>query len=60
MGRPTNSIRDEVFANHNFTDAQKHRVHALFEALHPEAHGAFLKWLGIPAAEIRAIRAASR
>lgn len=42
------------------TEAQKHRVHALVEALRPEAHGAFLKWLGISAAEIRATRAASR
>ncbi|HUL53344.1 MAG TPA: hypothetical protein VLT83_08050 [Opitutaceae bacterium] len=42
------------------TDAQKHRLHALFEARHPEGHQAFLQWLGIPADTIRAIREKSR
>jgi len=42
------------------TDAQKHRLHALFEARHPQAHEAFLRWLGLPADAIRTIREKSR
>lgn len=42
------------------TDAQKHQLHAAFEARHPLAHEAFLQWLGIPPAEIRAIREKSK
>ncbi len=42
------------------TDAQKHRLHAAFEARHPEAHEAFLQWLGIPPGEIEQIRQKSR
>jgi hypothetical protein len=42
------------------TDAQKHRLHALFEARHPQAHEAFLRWLGLRADAIRAIREKSR
>jgi len=42
------------------TDAQKHRLHALFEARHPQAHEEFLQWLGLPADAIRAIRERSR
>lgn len=42
------------------TDAQKHRLHSAFEARHPQAHEAFLQWLGIPPAEIRAIREGAR
>ena len=41
------------------TDAQKHKLHALFEARHPEAHEAFLQWLGVPPEDIRNIRAHS-
>ena len=41
------------------TDAQKHKLHALFEARHPEAHEAFLQWLGVPPDAIRTIRARS-
>jgi len=41
------------------TDAQKHQLHALFEARHPEAHEAFLQWLGAPPDAIRTIRAGS-
>ena len=39
------------------TDAQKHKLHALFETRHPEAHEAFLQWLGVPPDAIRTIRA---
>lgn len=42
------------------TDEQKRGFHAFFEARHPEAHEAFLKWLGIPADTIRSIRERSR
>ena len=38
------------------TDVQKHKLHALFEARHPQAHEAFLQWLGLPADAIRTIR----
>lgn len=42
------------------TDAQKHRLHALFETRHPQAHEAFLRWLGLPADDIHTIRENSR
>jgi hypothetical protein len=42
------------------TDGQKRRLHELFEARHPQAHEAFLGWLGLPAAEVQAIREKSR
>jgi hypothetical protein len=42
------------------TDAQKHRLHALFEQKHPEEHQGFLEYLGVPAPAIREIRDRSR
>jgi len=42
------------------TDAQKQKLHALFEARHPEAHEAFLKWLGLGPDAIKGIREKSR
>ncbi len=33
------------------------RWHQCFEERHPDQHQAFLEWLGIPAPEIRRIRA---
>ncbi len=42
------------------TDEQKHRLHAAFEARHPEAHEAFLQWIGLPADAVRSIREKSR
>ena len=42
------------------TEAQKHKLHGLFEARHPEAHEAFLQWLGMPPDSIRAIREKAR
>ena len=42
------------------TETQKHKLHGLFEARHPQAHDAFLKWLGLPPDAIRAIREKSR
>jgi len=41
-------------------DAEMARWHAAFEAQSPEAHRDFLESLGLPAGEIRAIRARSR
>lgn len=38
------------------TDAQKTRLHALFEQRHPEAHQKFLEFLGVSPAEVRQIR----
>jgi hypothetical protein len=58
-----NLTKDQFVALLNeagITDAQKHRLHALFEARHPLAHEAFLRWLGLPADAIRAIREKSR
>ncbi|MBI5381056.1 MAG: hypothetical protein HZA31_04080 [Opitutae bacterium] len=42
------------------TDAQKQQLHGLFETRHPQAHEAFLQWLGLPAQTIREIRERSR
>jgi hypothetical protein len=58
-----NITKDQFVAVLNeagITDAQKHRLHAAFEARHSEAHEAFLQWLGTPAAEIKSIREQSR
>jgi len=44
----------------SITDAQKHKLHALFEIRHPQAHEAFLQWLGLPPDAIRNIRENSR
>lgn len=40
--------------------AQRQKLHALFERRHPEAHQGFLEFLGVPAAEVLAIRERSR
>ena len=40
--------------------AARQRWHAEFEAREPQAHQAFLEWLGIPGAEVAHIRAHSR
>lgn len=42
------------------TDAQKHKLHEVFEARFPDAHENFLSYLGIPATEIAEIRRRSR
>jgi len=42
------------------SDAQKQRLHALFEERHPEAHQSFLEFLGLPAPAIQGIRVQSR
>ncbi len=58
-----NVTKDQFVAVLNeagITDEQKHRLHAAFEARHPEAHEAFLQWLGLPADAVRSIREKSR
>lgn len=50
------SILDDV----GITETQKHKLHGLFEARHPQAHEAFLKWFGLPPDAIRGIREKSR
>ncbi len=42
------------------TDDQKRRLHAAFESRHPQAHEAFIQWLGLQADEVRSIRDHSR
>ena len=42
------------------TDAQKHRIHALFEQRHPEAHQDFLAYVGISPEGIAKMRQQSR
>lgn len=42
------------------TDAQKHQFHAELEKRHPQAHQELLEWLGLPAADVEAIRRRAR
>lgn len=42
------------------TDAQKHKLHAAFEAQYPGAHQNFLEFLGLSADQAAKIRAGSR
>ena len=49
-----------VLNDAGITDEQKHRLHAVFEARHPEAHESFLQWLALPADEVRSIRTSAR
>ncbi|AGA89328.1 hypothetical protein Thimo_0470 [Thioflavicoccus mobilis 8321] len=46
-----------LFRENGLDEATMTRWHRLFEARHPAAHQSFLEWLGIPADEIRTIRA---
>ena len=50
----------EVFAAAGLDEAQMVRWHAEFERRYPEGHQSFLEWLGLPAAEVAAIRANHR
>ena len=50
----------EVFRAAGLDDAMMDKWHHEFEARWPEAHERFLVWLGIAAAEVARIRAASR
>lgn len=68
-GRKTNKhMKDRVnvkewvamFQEIGLDHAQMRRWHKLFEARHPEAHQAFLEWLGIKPEEVDRIRSESR
>ena len=41
-------------------EARMKQWHHLFETQHPEAHQAFLEWLGLPAKDIDQVRAKSK
>jgi hypothetical protein len=49
-----------LFRELGLDETQMRQWHRLFEARHPDGHQGFLEWLGIPAAEINTIRAASK
>ena len=49
-----------VLTEAGITDEQKHRLHAILETRHPEAHESFLQWLSLPADAVRSIREQSR
>ncbi len=46
-----------VFRDAGWDDEAMEQWHQAFEARYPDGHQAFLEWLQIPEAEIRAIRA---
>ena len=50
----------EMFRAVGLDDATMHRWHHEFETQWPEAHEAFLVWLGVPEADIVRIRDAAR
>jgi hypothetical protein len=49
-----------MFQEIGLDEAQRHRWHKLFETRHPDAHQAFLEWLGIGSEDIDRIRAQFR
>lgn len=49
-----------MFREIGLSDTQMEQWHRLFEARHPEAHGGFLEWLGLPPEEVDRIRSRSR
>ncbi len=49
-----------MFEEIGLKEAQMHQWHRLFEARHPDAHQAFLEWLGLDPEEIARIRAKFR
>jgi hypothetical protein len=49
-----------MFREIGLDEAQMKRWHKLFEARHPDAHQAFLEWLGISPDEIARARAEFR
>jgi len=50
----------DMFREIGLDESSMHRWHAIFEQRWPEAHGSFLEWLGVPAADAERIRHASR
>lgn len=49
-----------MFREIGLTDDAMMKWHRLFETRHPDAHAAFLAWLGISSDEIASIRKDSR
>lgn len=49
-----------MFEDLGLDQARMKQWHRTFEARHPEAHGGFLEWLGLPAAEVARIRSESQ
>ncbi len=49
-----------MFREIGLDDGQMHRWHKLFEARHPDAHQAFLEWLGLSPEDIAQARAEFR
>ncbi|OSM01493.1 hypothetical protein [Magnetofaba australis] len=45
-----------MFQQIGLNEAQMQQWHEIFEANHPEAHGAFLNWLGMPQEQITQVR----
>jgi hypothetical protein len=50
----------ELFRVAGLDDEAMQRWHVAFEGRYPDAHQAFLAWLGLSATEVAAIRAAAR
>lgn len=50
----------QVMRDSGFSDDDMHRWHAQFEKAEPDEHEQFLKFLHIPAAEVKSIRERSR
>ena len=46
-----------MFEEIGLDEPKRYRWHKLFEKRHPDAHQAFLEWLGLPKEEIASIRA---
>ncbi len=49
-----------MFEEVGLDEAKRKQWHRLFEARHPEAHEAFLAWLGLSPEEIARVRAKFR
>jgi len=49
-----------VLNDAGITEEQRRQLHVAFEKRHPQAHQAFLEWLGLPAEAVRHIREHSR
>lgn len=50
----------DMFREVGLTEDQMSQWHRVFETRHPEGHGAFLAWLGLPSDEIADIRSRYR
>jgi len=50
----------QMFRDVGLSEADMKRWHAIFERRHPQAHGSFLEWLGLPRERIEEVRANAR